>query len=382
MNNKKYKKVAFIATVYRHLEAFHIPFIKLLQDKGFEVHAYGALDFGKEGLLRNNVICHDIPFKRNPFHLKNSKALIALVKSFEKEEYEMVHFHTPVASIIGRIAAKIARIPYVIYTAHGFHFFEGASKISWLLYYPLEKVMARLTDALITINNEDFKRAKNFRVRDKVYFVPGVGVETKEFAFENEAKIKQNKRAELGLSDTDFVIVCVAELNDNKNQNQLIEAVQVLTRKYNEVKCLLVGVGESEQALKDKVKSLNLNNTIQLLGFRNDIPELLAAGDVIALLSKREGLPKALMEALAASKPIVSTDIRGSRDTVVDGVNGYLVPVSDVTATVNVFNALLSAPSELEKMGKQSKKMSFKYDLNNILFEMYHIYKKALKIEE
>lgn len=376
------RKIAFVATVYRHLEAFHLPFIRLLQNKGYEIHAYARPDHGKDGVLKNNVICHDIPFQRSPFHWDNLKALKELTSSFRKEKFQLIHVHTPVAGILGRIAAKQAKIPYVMYTAHGFHFFNGAPLHYWLLYYPVERMMARWTDSLITINEEDFRRANKFNVRKDVHLVPGVGVETKQFVLNNEIEVRKHKRNELQLSEKDFVILCVAELNDNKNQKQLIEAVHVLSKKYNNIKCLIVGIGESHQFLQDMVNQLQLNKIVHFLSFRRDIPELLAASDVVTLLSKREGLPKALLEALAASKPIVATNIRGNRDLVADGVNGYLVPVSDVEATVKALTKLINDPLKIQQMGYKSKEIVKRYDLEEVLLQMEQIYNQALKFVE
>jgi len=382
MKTKNGKKVAFIATVYRHLEAFHLPYIQLLQEKGYEVHAYGAPDHGKDGVLNNNVICHDMKFKRNPFHPDNLKVLQELVKSFKEENFQLIHIHTPVAGILGRIAAKLAKVPHVMYTAHGFHFFTGAPISYWLIYFPMEKIMAKWTDYLITINEEDFNRANNFKVRKAIHYIAGIGVETNKFALKNEIEVQREKRIELQLKEDDFVILCVAELNNNKNQRQLIEAIYKINEKYKNVKCLLVGTGEDEQSIQEFIDQLKLEKIVHLLGFRRDIQELLAASDVVTLLSKREGLPKALLEALAASKPVVATNVRGNRDLVVDGDNGYLVPVSDIEATANAFIKILEDPIRRKKMGKTSKEIVKKYDLRETLSEMENIYNEALGFNE
>ncbi|RAS84342.1 hypothetical protein A3863_24385 [Priestia endophytica] len=382
MKTKSGKKVAFIATVYRHLEAFHLPYIQLLQEKGYEVHAYGAPDHGKDGILNNNVICHDMKFKRNPFHPNNLKVLQELVKSFKKENFQLVHFHTPIAGILGRIAAKQAKVPHVLYTAHGFHFFTGAPISYWLIYFPMEKIMAKWTDYLITINQEDFNRANKFKVRRATHYIAGIGVETNKFTLKNEIEVRKEKRMELQLKENEFVILCVAELNGNKNQRQLIESIYKIKEKYENVKCLLVGTGEDAQSLQEFIDQLKLKENVHLLGFRRDIPELLAASDVVTLLSKREGLPKALLEALAASKPVVATNVRGNRDLVVDGHNGYLVPISDVESTVNAFVKILDNPIRMKKMGTVSKEIVKKYDLGEILSEMEFIYNKALEFNE
>jgi glycosyltransferase involved in cell wall biosynthesis len=379
-----HRKVAFIATVYRHLEAFHLPFINLLQQKGCEVHAYASPDHGKVRVQKNHVICHDVPFRRSPFHPENVKAFKMLHQSFKEERFDLIHVHTPIAGILGRWAAKMAGIPCVMYTVHGFHFFKGAPFLNWLLYYPVERWTARWTDYLITINDEDYQRAKRFPVRKEVLYVPGVGVDTSWFQFSNEAEVRRQKRQELGIHERDFVILSVAELNENKNITQLIDAVNHMKKSYGKelrtfsVKCLLAGDGDDREHLMKKAEELDLGRMMAFLGFRKDIPELMAASDVVALLSKREGLPKALLEALAAGKPIVTTDVRGNRDLVEDGVNGYVVKVGNVPKTAEAFMKMLKDENKRIQMGETNRKKAKKYDLTNILVQMEKIYDKAL----
>ncbi|HWI54747.1 MAG TPA: glycosyltransferase family 4 protein, partial [Desulfobacteria bacterium] len=347
------KKVAFVANVYRHLEAFHLPFIELLQEKGFEIHAFAKLDNGRAGVLAANVICHDISFPRNPFCSDTILAYKQLLNDFKTENFQMVHVHTPIAGILARLAAKKSQVPIVVYTAHGFHFFKGAPLSNWV-YYPIERLVSRWTDYLITINREDFSVAQSFPVKNKVLYVPGVGVNTQEFDFGNEDLLRRRKREELGLDENDVVILCVAEINRNKNQIQLIEALEKLRSKTPSVKCLIAGDGDKTEWLKARVQKLDLNNTVKILGFRRDINELLIASDIFVLPSLREGLPKALMEAMAAKKPVVASSVRGNRDLVCDGENGYLVPLGDINTTANRLLKLINNPADRQKMGLKS----------------------------
>lgn len=378
---KKKDKIAFVASVYSHLEAFHIPYMIRLQDKGYEVHAYSQGVHGKEAVEKAGVICHDIPFERSPFRRGNLTALRELTSSFKSEEFQTVHLHTPVASILGRIAAKAAGIPSVIYTAHGFHFYKGAPLSYWLLYYPVERLMARWTDYLITINQEDYRRAETFPVRKQVVYVPGVGINCDEYLVPDEITAKLKLRSQLGLTDDDFVILCVAELIPRKNQIQLIKAVEYMAAHHQPVHCLLVGTGCNEADLKNYVAKQGLGHCIRFMGFRRDVRELMAASDVVALLSKHEGLPRVIMEAMAAGKPIVATGIRGNSDLVKDGETGYLVPVNDVKFTVDSFSKLLNNPERRLAMGKKGRESVAEYTIENVLPQMEKTYDEATKAQ-
>ncbi|MGG1514139.1 glycosyltransferase family 4 protein [Paenibacillus oryzisoli] len=371
-------KVAYVATVYSHLAVFHIPFIQRLKSQGYAVHAYGGQDHCKVDLQQSSIECRDISFSRNPLALRNLKALITLTKWFKREQYDLIHVHTPNASVICRIAAKLAGCRNVVYTAHGFHFFKGASWVNWLFYYPVEWLMAFWTDVLVTINQEDYERASKLSVRKKAAYIPGVGVDVQAYRGVNEQVI-DNLRDELGIKKTDFIVLCVAELNRNKNQEQLIYSAYELHKKGVPVQCLLVGTGAKSGYLRSLVKQLQMEHCIHLLGFRKDIPNLMQLADTVALLSRREGLPKVILEALAAGKPMVVTDVRGSRELVSSGVNGYVVPVGGDQETIQALQLLYSNQELRREMGRNSYAQASQYDLKQImamLDEVYFIHNK------
>lgn len=378
-NSGEQKKIAFVATVSRHLEAFHIPYMKVLQKHGYEVHAYARSDRGTEGLIKNGIIYHEVPFSRKPYHLENAKALLALSKSFVREKYELVHLHTPVAGIVGRLAARWAKIPNVFYTAHGFHFYSQAPTLYWLLYYPMERLLAAWTDYLITINHEDYTRAAAFPVKKQLCLLPGIGVEVQQYSLCLDQESYVEKRKQLGLSNDDFTILSVGELNENKNHKQLIEGINVLIRKGRALRCLIVGEGELKDELHALVSFYQLEHSVSFLGFRQDIPELLACSDVVALMSAREGLPKALLEALAAGKPIVASDVRGNRDLVQVGRNGFLVPLHDAIQTAEALEKLMDSRALRLFMGQNSREAVGSYDLANVLSKMEKCYLTALR---
>lgn len=227
----------------------------------------------------------------------------------------------------------------VIYTAHGFHFYDGAPKKNWILYYPIEKYVSKYTDVLITINKEDYKRAISHFHEKRTFYVPGVGVDVKKFS---DVCIDRNKRRkELGVSPEDFLLISVGELSVRKNQIVVLKALAEIKRKNPEIsaqfKYILVGQGKLEEEYKKFIQSHSLEKTVTLLGFRTDIPELLKASDLFVFPSLQEGLPMALMEAMASGLPIVCSRIRGNVDLIEDGENGYLCdPGSDEEFTVKI----------------------------------------------
>lgn len=373
------RKVAFVARVYGHLEAFHLPFMKLLQDKGYEVHAYAGLDHGKDGISELGVICHDTPFYRGVFSYQNLKLIGSLTASFRQEAFKLIHFNTPIAGFIGRIAAWKAKVPVVIYTAHGFHFHQGGPQLHWFTYYPLERLAARLTDYLVTINQEDYRLAQGFPVKGRVVYIPGVGLDTKSFQPDNGQLLRCKTRTGLGISPEDFVILCVGELNKNKNQLQLVQALETMASGKPSVRLLIAGTGQAEHYLRQEIAKRSLAANVSLLGFRRDMPELLAASDVVALVSKREGLPKALMEGMAAGKAIVATAVRGSRDLIVHGENGLLVPVGDPPSTAEALSLLMSQPELRLKLGEANKKRVSRFEIDTICGMMNELYTGALQ---
>jgi glycosyltransferase involved in cell wall biosynthesis len=369
----KSKKVAYVATVYSHLAVFHIPFMERLKSQGNEVHAYASPDHCKVDLYQESIDCRDIPFSRNPLAINNFKAIFMLARWFKREKYDLVHVHTPNASVICRIAAKLAGCKNVIYTAHGFHFYKGASWLSWLIYFPVEWIMSLWTDVLITINQEDYARARKFPVRKNAVYVPGVGVDVQIYRSIGIHETNE-LRSELGIKGEHFVVLCIAELNRNKNHEQLIYSIHQMIQQGIPAVCLLAGTGDREIYLKALVSELNLDKVILFLGFRKDIPQLMQLADTVTLLSKREGLPKVLLEAMASGKPMVVTKVRGSRDLVTSQVNGYIVPLGQVEKTVEAFTELYNNTELRKGMGRNSYEQAGLYDIHEIMAKLDEIY--------
>lgn len=323
------KKVLFVATVDSHIELFHLPYLKMFKERGYTVHV--ATDSDKKIKYCDKKI--KLPIKRNPFRLSNLKAIFALKKAIKTEKYEIIHCHTPMGGAVARLAAKNARRngTRVIYTAHGFHFYEGAPALNWFLYYPVEKWLSKYTDTLITINTEDFERAKakfNKRCLD-IQYTPGVGVDEKKFEKRLDEKQKKVLRKSLGLKNDDKILICVGRIDKNKNQTFLIKVMKELAECDGRYHLLLVGSDENNGKCQKMANRLGVSQYVHFLGFRDDVIKLLQISDMVVSASKREGLPVNLIEAAMLKLPIVATDCRGNRD-VCELVGGRIAGQDDV----------------------------------------------------
>lgn len=370
---KQTKKVLFTATVDSHILAFHLPFLKWFKEQGYEVHV--ATNGDEEIPYCDKKI--KISFERSPFKLNNIKAIFQLKKVLLKEKYDIIHTHTPMGSVVTRLAAKKARKQgtRIIYTAHGFHFYKGAPLLNWCLFYPVEKYLSKYTDTLILINKEDYNLAKKkFKKCKDIEYVPGVGIDEKKFDVKMTKEDKHKLRKELGLKDTDFVMIYPAELNKNKNQIMLIDAMEQLINKYPDIHLLLPGKDSYNGYYQKIVKEKNLDKNIHFLGFRKDIPQLLNVSDLAVATSKREGLPVNIMEAMYVGLPIIATNCRGQRDLIKNGKNGYLIDINDVNKLVFNIKKIYNNRKIIEEAMANNKKEISKYLLKRINSLMKKIY--------
>ncbi len=363
------KKVLFVATVTRHINAFHIPYLKWFKEQGYEVHVASN---GNEKI----EYCDkhfNLPFERFPLKVNNIKTYKELKKIIDDNNYEIIHCHTPVGGVLARLAARKARKKgtRVIYTAHGFHFYKGAPLLNWIIYYPIEKILSRYTDCLITINQEDYELAKKrFKKAKQIEYVHGVGVDSEKFKKGTLNKEQKEKlRKSLDIKEYDFVIIYPAELSDRKNQGMLIKAIGLIDEeKRKKIKVLLPGKDSKNGEYQQLAKSLGVSEQILFLGFRNDIADLLQISNLEVSTSKQEGLPVNIMEAMFSGVPIIATDCRGNRDIVEN-----LVEIDD--------NKILSQKIEDTMINKEWYlcKPNEKYELRNVVSEMEKIYKSLSK---
>lgn len=365
------KKALLVATVYGFIASFEQNNIRILQELGYEVWCACNMAESDQRLADLGVWTVDVPFERNPFGRKNMIAYKCLKGIIKKEKFSLIHCHTPVGGVLGRLAASSCGVDRIIYTAHGFHFYQGAPKANWLLYYPIEWWLAWKTDLLITINQEDYERAKKRFHAKKVEYVPGVGVNVRKNLEIFETVNKYNKRKELGILDGAIVMLSVGELNLNKNHEVVIEAMAEL-KDFN-IWYVVCGKGILKNKLLQKARKLGVAERTLFLGYRNDIIEIMSCADLYLHPSKREGLPVSLMEAMSVGLPIVCAAIRGNQDLVKDGVNGLLVekgcPYTDA------IRYMLEHKQLCNQFRQESSRLIQPFSTPNVLRKMWEVYK-------
>ncbi len=370
------KKALHVASVASMIDQFNMENIEVLQELGYEVDVAANFEFGstsskerveafKKELVDKNISIFNILFNRNIYKFSNIRKYKELKKIIEKNKYEIIHCHSPIGGVLTRLAAKKARNDgtKVIYTAHGFHFYKGASIINWMLFYPIEKFCAKYTDMIITINHEDYNTAQKFK-NTRIIYIPGIGVDTNK----NVEITREEKRKELNLSNNEFVLLSVGELSKRKNHKVVIEALSKIENKS--ITYVICGKGELDKYLEEKAKKLNVK--LKLLGFRKDVDEIYRIADLFIFPSLQEGLPVALMEAMSHGLPVVCSKIRGNSDLIKNGEGGYLIDAREIDGFAKAIDKIMNIKDL--SMGNINKKNIAKFDSRIVIKKMRKIY--------
>ena len=370
-------RLLYIATSDVHLATFHKPYLKWLGDNGVQVDIVvenrGNLEF--EGV--NNTYHLDFPRSFTKKELlvsyKNLKNII------DNGNYTIVHCHTPIPSMLTRLAARDARSKgtKVLYTAHGFHFYNGAPISRWLIYYTAEYILSKFTDAIITINKEDFDYVNNKMLHKDSYQIKGIGVDSSRFK-PLEKEERKNKRIELGLDPDKFILLYVAEFIPRKNHEFVIRAVQSLQKTIPNLQVLFAGKGELLDRMKALSKELKVENAIQFLGFRKDVHLLSAIADIGISASKHEGLGLGLTEEMFCKVPIIASYDRGHKEMVIQGVNGFMFQQQNSAEFIKYINQLYQDEELRLKMGEKAYEKAQEFEIENSLNSMKEIYKRYL----
>ena len=373
------KKILFVANVAKeHILKFHVPTIQYFKEQGWQVDVAANNDF--EDPADCVIPCCDhhyvLPFERSPFKMGNLEAYRQLKALLDREHYDIIHCHTPMGGVIARLAAGSARNKgtKVLYTAHGFHFYDGAPLINWLLYYPVERILSRRTDLLLTINSEDHRRAKTFHAK-RTELVNGVGIDLSRFA-EASAEQKTEVRRELGLKEGDIFAFTAGNLDPGKNHKTLIQAVKLLNDPAFHL--ILAGNGPLHDELEALARELGVEDRIHLLGFRWDVYRLCSAADLFLFASRREGLSVSLMEAMACGLPIVASSVRGNTDLIDPGQGGFLVEPDDAAGFADAIRRILAEPDIRERMKMHNLEKIRAYSIEAVTDQMAQLYQSVM----
>lgn len=369
-------KVLLTATVQSHICQFHKPLVEVLHKHGCQVHVAA-----KDNLAEKNGLTLDfadkvynIPFSRSPKSPDNLTAYKQLKKIIDEENYDIIHCNTPMGGIVTRLAARKARKngTKVYYTAHGFHFYKGASKKNWLVFYPIEKHFAKYTDKLITINREDFKLAEE-KFKTDVRYIHGVGVDEKRYYPVGEEE-KQKIRSELGFTPTQKILLCVGELLPNKSQKTAVRVVKMLKKDFPDCVLLLAGNGPERENLKNEIKECGVEENVKMLGYCTCLEKYQRIADLSVSCSRREGLPLNIVEAMLTENPVVASFNRGHCELIEDGKSGYIVPFDDASAMYKSALDILSNADKSRNMGKYGREIALNYGFESVKDELESIY--------
>lgn len=383
------KKALLVTTVSGFIPQFEMNNVLLLQEMGFEVHYaanYNTPSYGNNNdrLNGTGIIQHQIDFVRSPFSRANLKAYHQLKCLMSSTNFQLIHCHTPMGGVLARLAAHNTKTFPVVYTAHGFHFFTGAPLLNWLCYYPIEKILSYITDQQICINHEDYLRAvKKFHAKYTDY-IPGAGIDLKKHDIRADFNVEA-KKEELNIPLNTTIFLSSGELIKRKNHETILYAIASLKETYSNFKYIICGHGILNDYLHNLVKKLNISEYVLFLGYREDISEIYEIADIFLFPSLQEGLPMAMLEAMAHGLPIICSEIRGNSDLMkkLQTYNSFSVctggimvkKANDISGYRNALEYMISHPKFISQANTEnrlqaqnfrseivSKRMQFIYD--------------------
>jgi glycosyltransferase involved in cell wall biosynthesis len=380
-------RLLIVANVVEMFRDFLLPYAKHFRAKGWKVDAMGnGVTSSKECSAAFDRVL-EIDWSRNPFDFSNFvHAPTQFCQVVDSAGYDLVHAHTPIAGFIARFALKCMRChanrPKMIYTAHGFHFYPGGSKVTNCIFRNLEWTAGRWTDYLVVINRTDEEAARQYRFvpEDKLVYMPGIGLDLSHYSAAAVSSVDIDRfRNEIGLRTNDTVLLMVAEFTSVKRHRDAVRAFALLPTRSTHL--VFAGEGPLMTEIKNLADSLSVSDRIHFLGYRRDISILISAAAATILPSAREGLPRSIMESLSLNTPVIATDIRGCRDLLSDGA-GLLVPVGDCERLAQAMEWVLENPAEAAEMGSRGRQAVAVYDINQILHLHEELYSRALGLKE
>lgn len=367
------KKILIVCTTDSMIWNFLTPHIDYLVNKGHDVEcACSRTGFYFDELEERGYVLHEVDFQRSPFRIKNFSAFFSLRKLITDKGYDIIHCHEPVGGAMGRLAGRSCG-KYVMYFAHGFHFFDGAPLKHWILYYSFEYILSYFTDAIVTICKEDYERSKNFHAKN-CYYIHGIGIDYCKYDISNPEQNRNQIRHDLGIKNNDIVLITVGEMIRRKNHQIILEAMNVIRR--NDVHLIICGDGELKDYLLSLSKDFGIADNVHFLGFRRDIPNVLCTADVFIFPSLWEGLGLAGLEAMYMRIPVIGSMRQGIKDYVVDNKTGLLFNPQNKDELISCIETIINNSTKATEFGKNGRDMSLKYSIENSICDIENIYIK------
>lgn len=364
-----FKKILIVSTVARQFYLFEENNLSVLNELGYEVHGAANFKDNNERLKSINIVKHHILISRSPLNPLNLLGFFQLLFIIKKNKISTVHCHSPVGGFIGRLAAKLCKVDKIIYTGHGFHFFKGSPLLNWLIFYPIEFLLSLITDYLIVINSEDYFHAKRFKSK-KLILINGIGVDINKYKIDNKLEERNKIRKSLNVSDDEILIISVGELSKRKNHKLSLDILSnILDHKFKYIIC---GTGKLKNQLDDYSKKIHISDKVLFLGYRNDIADLCMASDLFLNSTMQEGLPVSVLEAMAIGLPLVCSNVRGNRDLVIEGVNGYLYDNTKEGLEKVIY--LIRNENIRKEFGKNNLNLIKKFSSDKVKLTMKKIY--------
>jgi len=299
-------------------------------------------------------------------------ALFKLKALFKREQVDILHTHSSKAGILGRLAGAMAGVPVIVHTFHGFGFHDRQPWLVRKIYIWLERLAARKSSVLIGVSTENIQKARENHIgSESQYRVIHSSIQLQDFVKAKGGKV----RRELGIGPQTPLVGMVSNLKPQKAPLDFIRAAAIVSQHLPLARFFIAGDGELRPQAEALIQELGLKNKLFLLGWRRDIPELMAALDVLALSSLWEGLPRVFPQAMAAGKPIVATAVDGALEAIHEGRNGYLVEPGDFRALAEKIIYVLEHPAVARKVGQAGKKIALKeFDIRRMVKDIEKIY--------
>lgn len=339
----------------------------------------------REG-IDNRIICMDgpfvpklqslgipvytVPLPRGYDPVKLLFSMVRMVVYLRRERIDIVHTHCSIPGIIGRIAAWMAGVPIIIHTVHGFHFHDRTPRLKRAFYMAIERFAGFFTHTLLSQNRHDLEVAAShgFVPRSRLQYI-GNGIKLDDFPMPDRSAVHRDN----------LTITCIARLEPIKNHKMLFEAAGVLKTRGHRFRLLLVGDGELRGRYQTLCKKLGIEDRVEFLGYRNDVPEILAMTDLSVLTSVKEGVPRAIIESMAMGIPVVATRVSGNREAVRHGESGFLVELDDVASFADTLERLITDPDLRTRIGTRARTIAEQeYDESSIVESLHRVYAKSV----